>query len=130
VIAVLAIAGVVVYKFALGDSDEDQIKGVVKTLTDDYNNADGAGMATLYCGQATKGPRGSKALIGLVTSEMLREDLDEYGTVATSVTDIRVTGDRATAVVTTTRSKSPNDVNKETDPFVKENGGWKVCPAS
>lgn len=47
-----------------------------------------------------------------------------------SVTNIGVTGERATAVVATTRSTSPSEATEETDPFVNENGAWKAGPTA
>lgn len=123
VIAVLAAAGFLVYKFVLtGKSDEEQIKALVQNVTAHQNNADGPGLLTLLCSHA----QGHNP----ATSEMLRNEINQYGTVATSVTDIHVTGDRATAVVTTTMSKSPNDQNPDTWLFTKEGGSWKYCPSS
>jgi hypothetical protein len=122
VIAVLA-GGFFAYKYVFaGNSDEDQIKALVQNVTAHQNNADGPGLLTLDCSYAkAHNP---------ATSEMLRNEINEYGTVATSVTDIHVTGDRATAVVTTTMSKSPNDHNPDTWSFTKEGGSWKYCPSA
>jgi hypothetical protein len=110
------------YKYVFAKSDADQINALVQNVTADQNNADGPGLLTLLCTTA----RGRNP----ATSEMLRNDVNEYGTVATSVTDIRVTGDRATAQVTTTRSKQAGESDTETQSFAKENGSWKVCPAA
>jgi hypothetical protein len=82
------------------------------------------------CGQPKQTTGFSKALIGTFTSANLSEMISEQGTVTTAVSDIRVTGDRATATVTSTWSKSPNEPSSETDVFVKENGSWKVCGAN
>jgi hypothetical protein len=129
-IAVLAVAGVLVYKFVLSggsSSPEGQIRALVKTFTTDFNNADGAGLAAIVCGQPKQTSGISKALMGTFTRANLSEMISEQGTVTASVSNIRVTGDRATATVTTTWSKSPNEHTPETDVFVKENGSWKVC---
>jgi hypothetical protein len=134
-VAVLAVAGVLGYKFVLPaiSSPEDQIRAVVKAFTDDYNNADAAKLLTLICDRS-KGDLGSSKGLGFLkslgvayASDELRQKVDESGTAATSVTDIRVTGDRATATLTTTFSKSPSDNGSETDSFAKENGSWKIC---
>jgi hypothetical protein len=121
-IAALAVGGLLAYKYVFAKSDADQIKALVQNVTADQNNADGPGLLTLLC-TTTRGRNPA-------TSEMLRNDVNEYGTVATSVTDIRVTGDRATAQVTTTRSKQAGESDTETQSFAKENGSWKVCPAA
>ena len=120
-IAVLAVGGLLAYKYVFAKSDADQVKALVQAVTADQNKADAAGLLTLSCSAA----RGRNP----PTSEMLRNDINEYGTVATSVTDIRVTGDRATAQVTTTRSNQPGESTTDTQSFLKESGSWKVCPA-
>lgn len=125
---VLAVAGVVGYKFFLaGGSDEDQIRALVAKFTSDFNNADGAGIGSLMCSEVTKAPAGTGAFAAAYTGEQLRAYLDEYGTVSTSVANIHVTGNRATAEVTTTASKSPGNPSTDTDSFAKENGNWKLC---
>jgi ketosteroid isomerase-like protein len=134
-VAVLAVAAGLAYKFVLPriSSPEDQIRGVVTAFNNDYNNADFAGLMTLVCDQSKGDLGGLKALSVLKdlgeaeASDQLRQMRDEKGTATTSVTDIRVTGDRATATVTTTFSKSPSDSGSETDSFGKENGSWKIC---
>jgi hypothetical protein len=117
---VLSVAGVLGYKFFLaGKSDEDQIRALVQNVTAAQNNADGPGLLKLDCAYAqARNP---------ATSQMLRNDLNDQGAVATSVADVRVSGDHATAAVTTTRSKYPNEKATETWSFVKENGSWKWC---
>jgi hypothetical protein len=119
VIAAFCVGGVLAYKYVFSSSDEDQIRAIVKAATADQNNADGPGMLTLIC---TK-DRGSNP----ATSEMLRNANNEQGALATSVTDVRITGDRATARVNIKMSKFPNDETPETWSFVKENGSWKWC---
>jgi hypothetical protein len=123
VIAAVLAGGFFAYKYVFaGNSDEDQIKALVQNVTAHQNNADGPGLLTLLCSYAkAHNP---------ATSPMLRNEINQYGTVATSVADIHVTGDRATAVVTTTMSKSPNDHNPDTWSFTKEGGSWKYCPSS
>lgn len=119
-IAALAVAGVFGYKFLLGGkSDEDQIKALVQNVTTHQNNADGPGLLPLMCTKS----RGQNP----ATSQMLRSAVDDQGTSATTVTEVRVTGDHATATVTTTRSKYPEDHEPETWAFVKENGTWTWC---
>lgn len=118
-IAALAVGGVVVYKFVLGKSDEAQIKDLVQNVTTHQNNADGPGLLPLLCTKS----RGQNP----ATTQMLRAEIDDQGTAATAVADIRITGDHATATVTTTRSKYPDDHEPETWAFVKENGAWTWC---
>jgi uncharacterized protein DUF2510 len=128
-IAVLAVGGVLVYKFVWPGTDtpEGQIKALVKAFTTDYNNADAAGIAGLVCGQSKNaGP--STALLGSLGSAELRELISDKGTITNAaVSNIHVNGDRATATITVTMSKSPNESTPETDAFAKENGRWKMC---
>jgi hypothetical protein len=134
VVIVLAVAaGLLVYKFVY-NSPERQIKAVVATMTDGYNKSDIAGIMTVFCDQV-KNENGiptnngvMKVLVGLNGNGGLSDQLAKTGPLTTSVSDIHVTGDRATAVITTIASKSPNEPDKETDPFVKEHGSWKFCP--
>ncbi len=127
VVAVLAVGGVVAYKWVLPalSSPEDQIRALVQTMTDDYNNGDGAGMATLWCSQSME-KKAYNALGAAFANAHIREELAENGTATTSVTDIHVTGDQATAAITTTKSKR-NKASTENMPFAKENGSWKFC---
>jgi hypothetical protein len=76
-----------------------------------------------------KGAGVSGAFIAAYASDTLRSQLDENGTASTSVANVHVTGDHATAQVTTIWSKSPGNRNTETESFVKENGSWKLCDA-
>lgn len=119
-VVVLAVAGVLGYEFFLsGNSDEDQIRALVQNVTTAQNNADGPGLLKLDCAYSqARNP---------ATSQMLRNDLNDQGSVATSVADVRVSGDHATASVTTTRSKYPDEHATETWSFVKEKGSWKWC---
>jgi ketosteroid isomerase-like protein len=126
----LAGAGVFAYKYLAGGSDEDQIKALVARFTTDFNNADGSAIASLTCSEGNKIPAGAGAFVVGYTSEKLRDYLDEYGTISTSVANVHVTGDRATAQVTTVGSRAPGQPNVETDSFAKENGSWKVCGAA
>jgi hypothetical protein len=46
----------------------------------------------------------------------------------TSATDIAVTGDHATAELTSTHAKTPALAARErTTDFVREGGEWKIC---
>ena len=123
VIGVLAVGGFLVYKFVLtGRSEEDQIRALVQNVTAHQNSADGPGLLPLLCERARGQNPG--------TSEMLRDAINDEGTITASVSDIHVTGDRATAVVISTRSKSPSETARVTDSFVKEDGSWRFCGTS
>lgn len=130
IVLVAAAAGFYVFFY---NTDEHQIRAVTKEFVTDYNNGDGTGLAKLLCSQALGAPPGTSGfLIGVAGSAMnsqLQNELNDKGTASLSLSDIHVTGDRATATVTTTYSKTPSDKQTETDPYVKENGAWKLCPA-
>ena len=120
-LAVLAVVVVLVVVFATGSnaSPEDQIRALVKTISDDMNNADSQGLASLVCAD-------EKNSSDIQTSE-LRRQRDENGTLTTSASDIHVTGDQATANVTFSWSNSPSENGTVTWKFVRENGAWKMC---
>jgi hypothetical protein len=119
---VLAVAGVLVGVFAFKGSNvspEDQIRANVKTWDDDLNNADPAGLRSLICAKDSSDYQPP-------TSDELRKQRDEMGIATSSVTDIHVTGDRATGKVSSTRSKLSHSTTV-TLRFVRENGSWKQC---
>jgi hypothetical protein len=127
-VAVVAVAGVLVWVFAFRGSNasesspEDQIRALMKNVDNYLNNADAAGLASLLC-DAQKNSPGRH----VHTDDQLRKQRDVVGLEASSVADIHVAGDDATARVTVSWSKAPQDDATETVKFVRENGGWKVC---
>jgi hypothetical protein len=126
--AVVAVAGVLIWVFAFkgsnasGTSPEDQIRVLMKTTDNYLNNADAAGLASLLC-DAQKNSPGRH----VHTDDQLRKQRDVVGLETSSVTDINVAGDHATATVSVSWSKAPQSDLTETVKFVRENGGWKVC---
>lgn len=121
-VAVLAVAAVLVYKFVLtGKSDEDQIRAVVQSFTNDWNSSDTAGLASLGCHQAGT---------PYVDKLDFAQSRAEVGAISSSVTGIHITGDHATADVTMTQSQPPHDTDTGTFTLAKENGTWKVCDIS
>jgi hypothetical protein len=102
--------------FHTAGSDEDQIKALVQAWTNDLNNRDLAGLKSLMCsGSASQLPRD------------VFFDRDRIGTISSEVTDINVTGDRATATITSRWSERPNGGERHFDSYGKENGNWKIC---
>jgi hypothetical protein len=126
--AVVAGAGVLIWVFAFKGSNasesspEDQITALMKNVDNYLNNADAAGLASLLC-DAQKNSPGRH----IHTDDQLRTQRDVVGLEMTSVADIHIAGDDATARVTVSWSKAPQDDVTETVKFVRENGGWKVC---
>jgi hypothetical protein len=126
--AVVAVAGVLLWVFAFkGDnapqsSPEDQIMALMKSVDDHLNNADAAGLASLLC-DAQKNSPGRH----VHTDDQLRKQRDVVGLETSTVTDIHITGDHATASVSISWSKAPQNDLTETVNFVRENGGWRVC---
>jgi hypothetical protein len=49
------------------------------------------------------------------------------GLETSTVSDIHISGDHATATVIISWSKAPQDDITKTVEFVQENGAWKVC---
>jgi hypothetical protein len=126
--AMVAVACVLIWVFAFKGSNaaefspEDQIRALMKSVDNYLNNADAAGLASLLC-DAQKNSPGRH----VHTGDQLRRQQDVVGLETSSVTDINVAGDHATARVSVSWSKAPQDVVTETVEFVRENGGWKVC---
>jgi serine/threonine protein kinase len=92
--------------------DSDQIRQLVQTWTDAFNNRDLGTMTSLMCS-------GSQ----LPRNIFLPNDI--RGTMSSQVTNINVTGDRATANIINTWSSGSG--NAETDIYGRENGSWKIC---
>jgi hypothetical protein len=97
--------------------DEGQIKQVVQAWTDAFNNRDLAGMQSAMCS-------GSAADLPSNVFQLR----DRYGPFTNSVSNVKVSGDRATATVTSTWSNS-NGTGGERfdDSFAVESGAWKIC---
>jgi hypothetical protein len=128
-VALVVIGGIFAYKFisgsshghqgsgaqqVSGSSDQDQIKQLVASWTDDLNNRDLAGATSLMCsGSASQLPRN------------LFYTVDKIGPLSTSVGGIKVTGDQATATVISNWSNGSHEawVNS----YGRENGSWKIC---
>jgi hypothetical protein len=126
--AVVAGAGVLIWVVALKggnaseSSPEDQIRALMKNVDNYLNNGDAAGLASLLCNAQKNSPRRH-----VHTDDQLRKQRDVVGLETTSVADIHIAGDNATARLTVSWSKAPQDDVTETVKFVRENGGWKVC---
>ena len=95
-------------------SDEDQIKALVRTWDNDFNNQDLAGMKSLMCsGSASQLPR------------KLFPRHDIKGTLSSSVSNINVTGNVATATVISNWSGGSHE--RWDNSYGKQNGAWKIC---
>jgi hypothetical protein len=126
--AVVAVGGVLMWVFASNGSNaseaspEDQIRALMKSVDDDLNNADAAGLASLLCDAQKNSPARH-----VHTDDQLRKQRDVVGPETSTVADIHVTGDDATARVSISFSKAPQNDVTQTVNFVRENGGWRVC---
>ena len=126
--AAVAVAGVLIWVFAVkgrNDSEsspEDQIRALMKSVDNDLNTADAAGLASLLC-DAQKNSPGRH----VHTDDQLRKQRDAVGLETSTVTDIHIAGDNATATVSISWSKAPQDELAETVKYSLEAGGWKVC---
>lgn len=124
-LAVVAVLGAVLAPKTTGSgsaSPEDQVKAVVKGIDDGLNNADAARLTSLVCAEK-KSSDGFRAK----TNAELRQQRARKGTVTSTVASINVTGDRATATIHHAWSKAPGQADTDTDVFVRESGGWKIC---
>jgi hypothetical protein len=125
---VVAVAGVLMWVFAFRgtttseSSPEDQIRALMKSVDTYLNNADAAGLASLLC-DAQKNAPGRH----VHTDDQLRKQRDVVGLETSTVSDIHISGDHATATVSISWSKAPQDDITKTVEFVQENGAWKVC---
>jgi hypothetical protein len=130
--ALVAVAGVLIWVFALHgsfqgndaseSSPEVQIKALMRSVDNYLNNADAAGLASLLC-DAQKNSPGRH----VHTDDQLRKQRDVVGLETSSVADIHIAGDHATARVSVSWSKAPQDDLTQSVKFVRENSGWKVC---
>ena len=125
--AVVAGAGVLILVFAFKGSNasesspEDQIRALMKNVDNYLNNADAAGLASLLC-DVQKNVPGRHGH----TDDQLRKQRDVVGLETSTVSDIHISGDHATATVSISWSKAPQDDITKTVEFVQENGAWKV----
>ena len=62
-----------------------------------------------------------------VLADQRRSAADKGARVVDDITDLAVTGDRATATVSYHFEKTPDDTVSAPMVFVRENGGWTVC---
>jgi hypothetical protein len=126
--ALVAVAGVLIWVFALHGSNasesspEDQIRALMRSVDNYLNNADAAGLASLLC-DAQKNSPGRH----VHTDDQLRKQRDVVGLETSSVADIHIAGDHATARVSVSWSKAPQSDLTQIVKFVRENSGWKVC---
>lgn len=122
-VVALGAAAVLVFAFVLTDnkrSPEDQIRGVLNAYANAINNADPVAVNAVFCDQVNNNTSNK-------TSDELRAQRIEKGTVTISATNIHVTGDRATATIASAWSKSPSDSGTSSVSFVNERGSWKLC---
>src|SRR5262249_22950771 len=107
---VVVVAGVLTWVFAFkaGDASEysleDQIRALMRSVDNYLNSADAAGLASLLC-DAQKNSPGRHAH----TDDQLRSQRGAIGLETTSVADIHIAGDNATARLTVSWSKAPED---------------------
>ena len=125
---VVGVAGVLIWVFAFSGSNasesspEDPIRALMKSVDNYLNNADAAGLASLLC-DAQKNAPGRR----VHTDDQLRKQRDVVGLETSTVSDIHIAGEHATARVSISWSNAPQDDLTKTVEFVQENGGWKVC---
>jgi hypothetical protein len=125
---VVAVTGALIWLFAFTGSNasesspEDQIRALMKSVDNYLNAADATGLASLLC-NAQRNAAGRH----VHTDDQLRKQRDVVGLETSTVSDIHLAGDHATARVSISWSKAPQDDVTKTVEFVQENGGWKVC---
>jgi hypothetical protein len=102
----------------VSQSPDEQIRTVVQRLGDEWNNSNFSYHPELECR--------ARASYDQDHLGEYRNQRAQSGTVTSSVTNVHVTGDNATAVVTTAFSKGDRP-DAYTARFVKEDGSWKFC---
>lgn len=100
-------------------SAEDQIRAVDQRETDEYNAYNVSFDPELECK--------ANAAYEQAHVKQARKLRDESGTISSSVANIHVTGDSATADVTVKFQKAPDQPVTIPSQFVKEDGKWKDC---
>jgi hypothetical protein len=116
VIAVSAVGWLAYNHFSSGQSPEGDIRAVVKAFTDDWNKPDVTAIRSLWCSGTAP------------DATILSKQIDWYGHIETSVSDIGGSGDKASAEVTVTSSNTGGE--KEPWYFLNEGGSWKPCKTS
>lgn len=101
-------------------SPEDQIRAVIAGEDQEYNDNNLAFDPQLEC-EALK-PGYAKYV-----EDYLLKQRAEFGTRSSTLADIQVTGDSATADVTNKFQKDPDNPDTYGGKFVKEGGRWKDC---
>lgn len=102
-------------------SAESQIRQTVKHLDDAYNFSDASALIALTCDERKDSPS-----FHAPSDTELRRMLQLTGPETTAVTDIVVTGNRATSRVTTTFARALSKPSGA-EVFVREGGVWKIC---
>jgi Protein of unknown function (DUF2510) len=122
-LVVLAVGGLLAYNHfskSAPTSPEDQIKALVQREAADYNNSNFSYNPETDCKARASADQAKEV-------EKLRKLRAELGTMSASVANIHVTGEQATADVTATFEKVPDQPVTEDEEFVKEDGRWKDC---
>jgi hypothetical protein len=125
------VAVVLTLVFTLGgpESDEDQIRGVIRGMETAWNNKDHEAFKNYYCKKVQSG----------ITQDKFNSRISRLGKVTIEVKKVTVSGDSAEADVnmkysksssstTTTSTRNP-DAGNDTLHFKKEDGKWKDCNA-
>jgi hypothetical protein len=99
-------------------SPEGGVRSAVKAFTDAWNKPSVTEIRSLWCSGTA------------LDATTLGKQIDHYGHIETSVSDIDngFGGDEASATVSVTSSKAGGE--KETWSFLKERGSWKPCKTS
>jgi hypothetical protein len=113
IVVVLAVAGVLAYNHFFSERSDDGIRSVMKAFTDDWNKPDVVGIRQLWCSS------------GVPDSNTLSRQVDRFGHIETSVRNINMSGDNATAEVAVNSSNAGGEI--DTWSFFNEGGSWKVC---
>jgi hypothetical protein len=122
----LVIAGVVV---ACGGStpgktsDEDQIRALMQREQTAQNNLDYTGFLQTLCAALLPQQQNQTTWV-----DQDKASIDAYGPIEYTVTNIKVSGDTATANTSTKGQREPESRRTtSTSQFARESGAWKDC---
>lgn len=102
------------------ESPEDQIRAVVERETQEYNDNNLAFDPELEC-------EARKSAYAEHGDEILKSRAENGTQSSSTLTNIQVTGDSATADETDKYQKDPDSPDTYSAKFVKEGGRWKDC---
>lgn len=105
-------------------SDDDQIRALMQREQAAFNNVDYNAFLDTQCAAAR-----SQAQSQTAWTDQDNSSIRSYGPIEFTLTNIKVTGDTATASNSSKGQREPESRRRtDTNYFLRESGGWKECP--